>query len=473
MTSCDRGTDFQKQGLIPLLAQGFLSHPIRLKLRDHNLDIGCSCEAEKELWINELAAARDESTVPPFDMPSSISLASPRTRHMSMAKGDGAERPAAPKRSTFLGEGDTPFVMPRTPTKRHTLLGDEFNPKESIETVPSIPRSTSLLMTAASRTGRKRYSVYTGVPADEVVQTESPTSLSPSQSFNEDRSSRQSTISLSLSRTSLHVRNQIDRALSDLISEPIVNVRNREAMQRPPSVDPRRSILDATSLRRRRSMAEMSGQVNMVAAHVKGVVRSKSRRTFTIGDSENGTSVGSNGSGDTEMLPSRSASYTSIAEAVPTPTPTLHKLHSSVSLRRAFGHRRDGSSASMMSAFEMPRAKSVPSSPKTPRRKPLEEVEHEDDFVLVPAEIPEVPDPRKSPLTRSISFFSTARRSPRSRSNSRSTSTSTTASRSTSPAKDSPPLDEFGVPLATDTPRPPSRRRRSMRFLGLKGFTPI
>lgn len=443
------------------LAQGFLSHSIRLKLRDHNLDIGCACDAEKELWISELASARDDSTMPPFEMPSSISLAVPRTRHMSMAKGDG-ERPPAPKRYSFLGDGETPFVMPRTPSKRHTLLGDEFNMKGSMEPVPPIPRSTSLLMTAASRTSRKRYSVYTGAPADEVMQTESPTSLSPSQSFNEGPSSRQSTISLSVSRPTLHVRNQIDRALSNLVSDSIANVRNREAMARPPSIDPRRSILDATSLRRRRSMAEMSGQVNMVAAHVKGVVRSKSRRTFTIGDSENGNSSGA--SGETEVLPSRSASYTSVTEAVP----TLHKLHSSVSLRRGFGHKRDGSNASMMSAFELPRAKSVPSSPKTPRRKPLEEVEHEDDFVLVPSEIPEGEE-RKSPLTRSLSIF-TPRRSPRSRSNSRSAS----ASRSSSPSKDSPPMDEFGAPLpSTDAPRPMSRRRRSIRFLGLKGFTPI
>lgn len=448
------------------LAQGFLGHSIRLKLRDHNLDIGCTCDAEKELWINELAAARDESTVPPFEMPSSISLALPRTRHMSMAKGEGSERPPAPKRYSFLGDGEAPFVMPRTPSKRHTLLGDEFNPKGSMEPVPPIPRSTSLLMTAANRTSRKRYSVYTGTPSDEVVQTESPTSLSPSQSFNEDRSSRQSTISLSVSRTSLHVRNQIDRAMSDLVSEGIVNVRNREAMQRPPSVDPRRSILDATSLRRRRSMAEMSGQVNMVAAHVKGVVRSKSRRTFTIGDSENGHS---NCSGETEVLPSRSASYTSVSEAVP--VPTLHKLHSSVSLRRAYGHKRGGSSVSMMSAFEIPRAKSVPSSPKTPRRKPLEECEGEDDFVLVPSEVPD--EPRKSPLTRSLSIFTTrSQRSPRSRSNSR----SARASRSSSPIKECT-LDEFGASAdgggSTDTARPLSRRRRSIRFLGLKGFTPI
>lgn len=406
--------------------------------------------------------------MPPFEMPSSISLAAPRTRHMSMAKGD-SDKPPVPKRYSFLGDGETPFIMPRTPSKRHTLLGDEFNMKGSMEPVPPIPRSTSLLMTAANRTSRKRYSVYTGMPAEEVMQTESPTSLSPSQSFNEGPSSRQSTISLSVSRPTLHVRNQIDRALSDLVSDSIANVRNREAMARPPSIDPRRSILDATSLRRRRSMAEMSGQVNMVAAHVKGVVRSKSRRTFTIGDSENGNSSGA--SGETEVLPSRSASYTSVVEAVP--VPTLHKLHSSVSLRRGFGHKRDGSNASMMSAFEVPHAKSVPSSPKTPRRKPLEEVENEDDFVLVPAEIPEGGEERKSPLTRSLSIF-TPRRTPRSRSNSRSASASAAASRSSSPSKESPPLDEFGAPLpSTDPPRPMSKRRRSIRFLGLKGFTPI
>lgn len=87
---------------------GYLPHSIRLSLRDHSFDLAASCEAEKSVWASALVAAREDSTVPPFELPASVSPFAARSRRMSSV---GSLLDMAPLSPAPLSP----------PNKRHTL----------------------------------------------------------------------------------------------------------------------------------------------------------------------------------------------------------------------------------------------------------------------------------------------------------------------------------------------------------------
>ncbi|WWC67353.1 uncharacterized protein I206_101261 [Kwoniella pini CBS 10737] len=120
-----KGKNYEAKHFLPLevfelidITEGFLPHSIRLTLRDHNFDLAASCETEKEIWASAICQARDESTVPPFELPASVSPFPVRARRSSTA---------------FSGDFDASTITSNV-SKRHTLVGapselDEFASK--------------------------------------------------------------------------------------------------------------------------------------------------------------------------------------------------------------------------------------------------------------------------------------------------------------------------------------------------------
>jgi hypothetical protein len=211
---------------------GFLPHSIRLTLREHNFDLAASCDAEKEVWAAALCAARDESTVPPFELPASVSPFAARSRRMSTVG--------------MLGAPNEAFV-PATPThaaKRHTVVGlsDLFGSSSgSPEAEPSTPLG-------------------------------SPTRTSFSAHSTPRRPSASSTILLR--RASASQRLIVDRGLNDVFSESCAQARSKAQMSHPlflpvafargsdaqahahAHARDRLSMVETSTLRRRRSFLD-------------------------------------------------------------------------------------------------------------------------------------------------------------------------------------------------------------------------
>lgn len=69
------------------LTEGFLPHSIRLTtMHRHHFDLAFTCAEEKDVWAAALLAAKDESVIPPFDLPMSVPLAQARPRRESLVQ---------------------------------------------------------------------------------------------------------------------------------------------------------------------------------------------------------------------------------------------------------------------------------------------------------------------------------------------------------------------------------------------------
>lgn len=261
--------------LLPKLILGFLPHSVRLTLRDHNFDLAASCEAEKNVWSAALCQARDESVVPPFELPASVSPFAARSRRMSThPTADVPGGPAPPAAASAVA----PPAL-----KRHTLAGaplelDMDAIAQSNETVASAPRSAPI------RTS------FSGVSS----------------------SSRSSTVLLR--RPSTTARLLIDRGLIDVFSESCAQARSKAQMQHglflhdmtasPTEIRPRLSLRDSSMLRRRKSFLDSKSSSNIaVSGEIKGAVipirhsRSTAGRTRASAARPRSNSVGTaNGS---------------------------------------------------------------------------------------------------------------------------------------------------------------------------------
>lgn len=69
------------------LTEGFLPHSIRLTtMHRHHFDLAFACADEKDVWAAALLAAKDESVIPPFDLPISVPLVQARPRRESLVQ---------------------------------------------------------------------------------------------------------------------------------------------------------------------------------------------------------------------------------------------------------------------------------------------------------------------------------------------------------------------------------------------------
>ncbi|WOO85674.1 Pleckstrin y domain-containing family G member 2 [Vanrija pseudolonga] len=437
--------DIKKGENIPrasALTSGILPHTIRMSARDHHFDLAASCETEKDVWMAEMTAARNESTVPPFELPSSVALYSVRSRHSSTVI---AERPP-----------QLPPVI-----KRHTVFGLE----ELSIVEPATPED----------------SCFASPEAIEPERPQTPPGYHRLQSGQ-----------VLLRRTSMSQRLLIDRALIDVMSETLSTTRSRVMAQ---------SIPDAPPLRRQRSIASLADLVS--SPELRSVLlpnRTRSRSAvrasrLIVGDG--GIAVHVDGEADL----SRNNSFASLTDAPPKrhSSVSLRRGVEAMTPSRVVLHRKSTSLSSGRPVFTLNRASSLPSSPaveakvirddgsdRAPadaeRTETLETLDDDDktdaksdgDFVIVPDNLPE-PAPQHTPkrastLKRSLSFF--ARKGltpldtvelpqdfgPRSAGSSGGSPHLTVASAPSTP---------FGSPQ-------PLKRRRSVRLFGqLRGFTPI
>ncbi|WVQ94144.1 hypothetical protein IAU59_001222 [Kwoniella sp. CBS 9459] len=228
------------------ITEGFLPHSIRLTLREHNFDLAASCEAEKDIWSAAICEARDESMVPPFELPASVSPFPVRARRMSTA---------------LLNEYEATSSIPQ-PSKRHTLAGP---PSETDET----PNLADFNVVPASK------------PATPLI---SP--IRATFGFTPERRTTpgHQPGTILLRRASNNQRMLVERGLSDLFSDICATVRSKAQMQNTPLFLPgttsselhrRLSMKDATMLRRRRSFLDSSrhGSIDIaITGNVKGSV---------------------------------------------------------------------------------------------------------------------------------------------------------------------------------------------------------
>lgn len=470
--------ELQKRGLVgtcPTLTSGSLPCSLRLTLRDHNFDLAASCDAEKELWTAELKAARDESIMPPFELPSSVPLFAPRSRHSSTASRDLANR---------------------TPSKRYSTLGTE-----------------SLNITKRHTFVAPADFQVPGLPSNSTPHPLDPTPLEDSSELSHTPEYRQSQPSTVLiRRPSLTTRLMVDRALCDVVSEGLATARSKAQLQYPSGPDPRRmSRFDTPMLRRRRSLAGLSEVRSVdVVSEVRGAVipgarpRSLMRtRSFiltpTTAEMENSDI-------------SRNTSFSSIGDANKrrSPMTTLRGLEMTMGPGggKSNGHKRTQSASTLsqplvQSPIEMMeddieeekprkslnRARSMPSSPVTPTVAAFPDVRSqstrgigrvpEDTYVLVGNNVraaprsksQTTPPPSTSSVTisparavkRSLSFF--GRKSLSALTDSSDEHGSMSVSGAPSPSTTPPTPD-----ASPNTPK----RRRSLRLLGqFRGFTPI
>ena len=372
---------------------GFLPHSIRLSFREHNYDLAASCEAEKQVWAAALCAAREDNVVPPFELPSSVSLFAPRSRRMSVTVAPTDFEPSSPG------------------TKRHTLAG--------------LPSELSLTDIARE--------------PEQIFQT--PMSSPARMTFKStpDRAERSGRQSILIRRPSHGQRIHVDRGLMDVFSESCATARSKAQLSHTlflPDVPPselrdRLSIRESTMLRRRRSFLDsrqpsfdiaFSGEirgsilpVRQARSHV-GHRRASPPRTHSHGSSDSNdadgrTSADEAGTSDYGTLRgsmngnvwatpssqmSRSNSVTSFS---PAPTPR----RSVTSLRTAYANAGVGlmNRRKTASTYNLPRraagnihrAKSTPNSPRlspqdeappVPRPPPLFKT-HSDSSTVVPA----------------------------------------------------------------------------------------
>ncbi|KAK8844804.1 hypothetical protein IAR55_006654 [Kwoniella newhampshirensis] len=203
------------------ITEGFLPHSIRLRLREHNFDLAASCEAEKEVWAAAICEARDECTVPPFELPASVSPFPVSTRRVSTAVSVDLDHAAI-----------------TLANKRHTLTG---LPDELAE-LPDMPSVAS------------------------PEQKPSTPLVSPTRSsfgFTPDRKPGQPGTIL-LRRASNNQRMLVDRGLVDVFSDSCSTARSKAQLNHmlflpdvPPSeLRDRMSIRESTMLRRRKSFLD-------------------------------------------------------------------------------------------------------------------------------------------------------------------------------------------------------------------------
>lgn len=427
------------------LTSGILPHTIRMSARDHHFDLAASCETEKDVWMAEMTAARNESTVPPFELPSSVALYSIRSRHSSTVIAERPPQlPPVIKRHTVFGLEELSIVEPASPEDSCFASPEEAEPER-----PQTPPG------------------YRRLQSGEVL----------------------------LRRTSMSQRLLIDRALIDVMSETLSTARSRAMAQ---------AIPDNVPLRRQRSIASLADL--MSSPELRSVLlpnRTRSRSAvrasrLVVGDS--GVLIQVDGeAGDL----SRNNSFASLTDAPPKrhSSVSLRRGVEAMTPSRVVLHRKSTSlSGTGRPVFTLNRASSLPSSPaaevKVIRddgsdRAPTDAADAEQtelleddddktdaksdgDFVIVPDNLPE-PAPQHTPkrastLKRSLSFF--ARKGltpldtlelpqdfgPRSAGSSGGSPHLTVASAPSTP---------FGSPQ-------PLKRRRSVRLFGqLRGFTPI
>ncbi|KAK4686033.1 hypothetical protein P7C73_g4096, partial [Tremellales sp. Uapishka_1] len=220
---------------------GFLPHSIRLTLRDHNFDLAASCEAEKDVWAGAICDARDESTVPPFELPASVSPFAPRARRGSIFGSTAGEL-----------EATSPPQI-----KRHSL-----DTHASEMTVEEPIAGEALAKTTLTPV------------ASPIRTTFPPLTMSPSRTAFAT-SSRPA--SLLLRRASTTQRLIVDRGLVDVFSKACATARSKAQMEHTlflPDVTRRTSLRDASVLRRRSSFVDSrSGSIDIVSVgEIKGSV---------------------------------------------------------------------------------------------------------------------------------------------------------------------------------------------------------
>lgn len=459
------------------LTSGSLAFSLRLTVRDHNFDLAASCDAEKELWAAELKAARDESTMPPFELPSSVPLFSTRSRHSSTTSRDMSSSRTPSKRSTMLGTESLSL------NKRHTFVApaDFQLPTKQLSTPPALDP----------------------MPLED----------SPDPAYTpEYRQSQPSTVLIR--RPSLTTRLMVDRALGDVISEGLATARSKAQLQYPSGPDPRRmSRFETPKLRRRRSLAglsEMRPLDVMATREVRGAVipgarpRSLMRtRSFVLPttNKENADI-------------SRNTSFSSLTDVNRrrSPMSSLRGLEMTMGPAARAGHQRAQSASTLsqplvQSPLEMMedevleeekprkslnRARSMPSSPITPTVEAFPEMRQstssiprskdKDSYILVGNEVPRPGAQTTSTTSSRHSTTSTPTSISPARAVKRSLSffgrkglnalTSDSSDEHGSPASAAPsPSTTPPIPDASAN-RP--KRRRSMRLLGtFRGFTPI
>lgn len=240
--------------MILLTSLGFLPHSIRLSLRDHNFDLAASCETEKEVWSSALCQARDESTVPPFELPASVSPFAARPRRMSVT---------VPSKVDMDASGST--MTPSTSAaKRHTVA---FSPDE-VGFSDFMP---------AKQTDELQDLTYSQAPAASPIKTHF--------GFTPDRLARATPSTIWFRRASTSQRLIVDRGLIDVFSENCATARSKAQLQHtlflPESangqgeVRDRLSMRDSTMLRRRQSFLDSrpsSSDIAFSGAEIKGSV---------------------------------------------------------------------------------------------------------------------------------------------------------------------------------------------------------
>ncbi|GMK58737.1 hypothetical protein CspeluHIS016_0601790 [Cutaneotrichosporon spelunceum] len=469
------------------ITEGSLPFSLRLTISDHNFDLAASCDAEKELWASELKVARDERTMPPFELPSSVPLFSTRSRHSST---NSRERSAS-----------------RTPSKRATMLG-----AESL----SLNKRHTFMAMGDFQLALKQFS--TPADSDTMSLEDSPdTEYTP-----EYRQSQP--LNLLIHRPSLTTRLMVDRALGDVIYEGLATARSKAQLQYPSGPDPRRvSRFDSPILRRRRSLVGLSEIRPLDTAsiqEVRGAVISGSRprsimrtRSFILPknttDKENAdiprnTSFSS--LNDVNRRRSPKSSFRGL-EMTMVPGPAARKSHQRTQSASMLSQPLVQCPLEMMEdevleeekqSKSISRSRSMPSSPITPTVEAFPEIEMSQS----------VGDMARSEDLDS--YVLVGNPVPRARSQTASTAASTTSSRHStaiSPTAISPAravkrsLSFFGrrgltalisdssdghgspgsaMPSPSTTPPTPDssptlpKRRRSLKLLGsFRGFTPI
>lgn len=244
------------------------------------------------MWTSALCQARDESTVPPFELPASVSPFAARTRRVSAAV-------------------STDFAVPVSPTAKKSPL-DSANKRHTVAVSPAdmeYPFSQSRVDEPT-----------------EYFQTPAPSPSRMSFSFTPDRTGRPGQpLTILLRRASVTQRLSVDRALMDVFSESCSTARSKAQLQhtlftsdasnRIVEAQPVRNALgmrDSTMLRRRRSFLDSSKQGSIdiaftgeIRGSVMPVRQSRSlageRRSisglkrFTISGHESSTEVESHG----------------------------------------------------------------------------------------------------------------------------------------------------------------------------------
>ncbi|ORY23279.1 hypothetical protein BCR39DRAFT_507873 [Naematelia encephala] len=401
-----KGKSYEAKHYFPLevfelidITEGFLPHSIRLMLREHNFDLAASCEAEKDVWSAALCEARDESTVPPFELPASVSPFAARSRRVSLVGGQNSFDFTPP--------------MPSSPSnKRHTLAG-----------APSdLPFQLSIEKTRE----------LTVSPLSSPIQTSFDTP---------DRRPNPQSNTVLLRRASTAQRLIVDRALMDVFSESCATARSKAQLQRPlfipdhPVGEPRDRLwkTDSPTIQRRRSFLDVRpygrpGSQNIDIAFSGKIRGSVVRRTHSshgkrhvtrrreIG-SESATEVEGRQSADETVMSDfgtlmgrEYGGSTSIASDSPLPSP----LHQPRSRRSIPSLRRGSDEDSQLGASSSWAGKLTLNRRKTASTYYLNSRPHAHDrsksMPVSPARTPGSEMPPPPPLFKSASEESTLRK---------------------------------------------------------------